>query len=281
MRIARAAGAAIEAVHARFDARDDARHKADGSPVTEADLAADRVISDALRRVFPDDAIVSEESRDVGGTSGATWVVDPLDGTEAFIGGQRGYAVQIARVVDGAVTHAVVYESRFDELFWAAAGEGAWLVRGAEQTRLATRCATEGLRVVTSPRVDPGFRATLMAHGLLDGGMFRSVGVKVGRIVQGLADVYLATHGLSVWDVAAPYLVLVEAGGRMTDLDGNPPVFRPRALANTPAIREYHGPLLATHGPTHDHWCAVLRTLRREAIHARGARVHPDDPDGV
>ncbi|MFO0748817.1 MAG: inositol monophosphatase family protein [Myxococcota bacterium] len=263
-RIARRAGAAIEAVRKSGFAATD---KADLSPVTEADLAADRIIAAELAAAFPGDGLVSEESHGTTALTDATWVVDPLDGTEAFIDGRiRGYAVQIARVVGGVVTHGVVYEPAVDELFWAERGEGAWLEVGGATRRLATRDARDGLRLVTSTRVASGFREALFAEGLLDGGMFRSVGVKVGRVAQGLAEVYPATHALSVWDVAAPLIVLEEAGGRMTDLDERPVELG--ALILPDGRRGLDDALVATHGPTHGHWCEVLRTMRRQ--HARG-----------
>lgn len=260
IRIARAAGELIEAHRlAGVVAKD----KPDRSPVTEADLAADRLISRALRASFPGEAIVSEESDDVAGedtgASAPTWVVDPLDGTEAFIDATvRGYAVQIARVVAGRALLGVVYEPAVDELFYAEAGEGAWrVVGGGEPERVRTRAVSEGLRLVTSTRVAPGFREALFRRGLLDGGMFRSVGVKVGRVASGAADVYPATHGLSVWDLAAPLAVLEEAGGRMSDLEE-----RPIVLATGPEGRSYSDALVATHGPTHARWCEALREMR-------------------
>ncbi|MCC6623683.1 MAG: 3'(2'),5'-bisphosphate nucleotidase CysQ [Deltaproteobacteria bacterium] len=256
IRVARAAGELIEEHRRRGLV---ARDKPDRSPVTEADLAADRLIGAALQAAFPAEPIVSEESRDVPGAGAATWVVDPIDGTEAFIDPKiRGYAVQIARVVAGRATLGVVYEPAVDELFYAEAGEGAWLVQGGgTPERVHTSRGVEPPRLVTSTRVAPGFREALFARGLVDGGLFRSVGVKVGRVARGLAEVYPATHGLSVWDIAGPIAVLEEAGGRMTDLEGRAP-----SLSCAPGEREYAEPLVATHGPSHEHWCEVLREMR-------------------
>jgi len=259
IRIARAAGALIEDFRRQgFQTRD----KPDRSPVTEADLAADRLIGGALQAAFPGEPIVSEESRDVPGTGDATWVVDPLDGTEAFVDPQvRGYAVQIARVVGGRAVLGVVYEAAVGELFYAEAGEGAWLVTGdgaPERVRASRGRGSEGAppRLVTSSRVPRGFREALFSHGLVDGGLFRSVGVKVGRIARGLAEVYPATHGLSVWDIAAPIAILEEAGGLMTDLAERAP-----HLSCAPDARDYPEPLVATNGPEHARWCEILRAL--------------------
>ncbi|HRE87904.1 MAG TPA: inositol monophosphatase family protein [Myxococcota bacterium] len=236
VRLAREAGAAIEAVRAvGFSAHD----KADTSPVTEADLAADRLIRRVLTIERPDDALLSEESTGAPPRSDqALWCVDPLDGTEAFVDGGaagadyvRGYAVQIARLVpDGdryRLQLGVTYEPRADELFFAERGRGLFRVaRGELSGPLTMPEHTRQPTLVTSKRVEPETKSRFIANGYLDGGALRSVGVKVGRLVLGEADVYLATHRLSWWDLAAPQIILEEAGGQVADLSGDAPPFR-------------------------------------------------------
>jgi 3'-phosphoadenosine 5'-phosphosulfate (PAPS) 3'-phosphatase len=80
--------------------------------------------------------------------------------------------------------------------------------------------------LITSKRVEQDKKARFIAEGYRDGGALRSVGVKVGRLVLGDADVYLATHQLSWWDLAAPQMILEEAGGRVADLSGDAPPYR-------------------------------------------------------
>jgi 3'-phosphoadenosine 5'-phosphosulfate (PAPS) 3'-phosphatase len=224
MGIARAAGSVIESVRRRgFQAQ----AKADHSLVTEADIAADQVIARALMDMFPSDGWLSEESPSRWGDSGAVWVVDPLDGTDAFVhGGPRGYAVQIARFIDGVLELGVVFEPAVDELFVARRGQGAWVSRrGGPVERVRVSQGLAAARFVCSPRTTEVQRRRLTELGLVDAGAYRSVGVKVGLIASGQAEVYPVTHRVSYWDVAAPLIVLEEAGGRATYLDGRRPSF--------------------------------------------------------
>jgi 3'-phosphoadenosine 5'-phosphosulfate (PAPS) 3'-phosphatase len=227
--IALEAGAVIEAfVRLGF-----ARHeKTDSTPVTEADLAADAIITSRLRDAFPEDGLISEESGLAPGVSRYLWCVDPLDGTEAFIdGSRRGYAVQIARLerVDGGWSPVlgVVYEPRHDELFYGAIGLGAFAsIAGSSSSIFCPTSSSK--RFVTSSRVDRALCSRLEGAGFRNLGELRSVGVKVGRLLLGEADAYLATHPLSWWDLAAPQVILEAAGGRVTSLSGANPCYDDR-----------------------------------------------------
>lgn len=265
IRLAREAGAAIEAVRAvGFSARD----KADTSPVTEADLAADRLIRAGLVAARPDDALLSEESTGAAPRPDqALWCVDPLDGTEAFVDGGlagaayvRGYAVQIARLVpDGQcyrIQLGVTYEPRADELLFAERGCGMFRVTRGELSGPLTMPEHEGApTLLTSKRVELDKKTRFISNGYLDGGALRSVGVKVGRLVLGEADVYLATHQLSWWDLAAPQVILEEAGGAVADLSGEAPPYRFEDLSR-PTFR---GPFLMARPPRLGHALAILR----------------------
>jgi len=256
MGIARAAGSVIEAVRRRgFQAQ----AKADRSLVTEADIAADQVIARALTDMFPDDGWLSEESPVRWGDSGASWVVDPLDGTEAFVkGGTRGYAVQIARLVEGIIELGVVYEPAVDELFLARRGAGAWVSRRGgpvEPVRVTQGLAAR--RFVCSTRTRPELRDLMLERGLVDAGAFRSVGVKVGLLASGHAEVYPLTHRVGYWDVCAPLIILEEAGGHGTYLDGQRPAFP----LDPPW--EMEGPMLMSGLPLDEHleFCQAFSTL--------------------
>lgn len=260
VRLAREAGAAIEAVRrAGFEAFT----KADTTPVTAADLAADRVITAGLAASFPDDRVLSEESGFADGAfakRARAWVVDPLDGTEAFVDGTiRGYAVQIGLLVAGRATLGVVYEPRADRLWWAVRGEGAFEERaGARSGPLAVsaRGAGDARPLVTSTTIDRARRRRLLALGLTEGGELRSVGVKVGELVSGAADVYVIHHPVSYWDTCAPLVVLEESGGVLTDLGGRPIAFDLDAASPT-----HSGPLVASNNQDHDALCARVREV--------------------
>ncbi|MCA9516216.1 MAG: 3'(2'),5'-bisphosphate nucleotidase CysQ [Myxococcales bacterium] len=248
--LARHAGAAIERV------RDEGfveHEKADSSPVTRADLAADALIREGLRAAYPDDGLLTEESESerVAGTSGRVWVVDPLDGTEAFIDGNvRGYAVQIGLLVDGVPALGVVYEPRADLMLTAAAGAPALAVANGGVPRalaVSKRAELGALRLVTSTTIRAPLKARVLAAGFVDGGGLRSVGVKVGELVRDRADVYLSHHAVHAWDVVAPMAILAAAGGAITDLAGAPFRFDERGH-----LRPSSGPFLATNGRAHD-----------------------------
>jgi 3'-phosphoadenosine 5'-phosphosulfate (PAPS) 3'-phosphatase len=234
-----------------------ARDKADASPVTEADLAADHVIASRLSAAFPHDGLISEESHPRPSQSEHLWCVDPLDGTEAFIDGKaRGYAVQIARFARSGdlwdLVLGVTFEPRFDELCFAARGHGAFVSVGGATSRVIRGASVER-RLVVSNRVDERYCARLGAHGFKDAGRFRSVGVKVARLLRGEAEVYLATHALSWWDLAAPQLILEEAGGYVTDVHGARPVYA------AGASHVLAGPLALTLGVPHRDVLDALR----------------------
>lgn len=262
IRLAREAGAAIERIRERgFTTQE----KLDRSPVTEADLAADAVIRAGLTAAYPGDGILSEESGATPGPPRArTWVVDPLDGTEAFVDGKaRGYAVQIGLLSGEAAVLGVVYEAHEDRLWWAVRGQGTHLEDAGVVSgplRVSARDDLAEMPLITSTRVDLERLARLLAVGLPDGGRLRSVGVKVGELVSGRADVYVSEHPISYWDSCAPLVVLEEAGGVITHLDG-----APFEYALDPARGARHdGPLVASNGTRHAELCAAFTAAWNE-----------------
>lgn len=202
---------------------------------------------------------MSEESgRSPGPPRARTWVIDPLDGTEAFVDGKaRGYAVQIGLLVGETPVLGVVYEPREDRITWAVRGHGAFQDDGSGVVgplRVSDRDDLAAMPLLTSSRIDPQRRQRLVAVGLRDAGRLRSVGVKVGELVTGRADVYVSEHPISYWDSCAPLVVLEEAGGVITHLDGSPFDY-----VLDPARRARHpGPLVASNGTRHSELCAAF-----------------------
>jgi 3'-phosphoadenosine 5'-phosphosulfate (PAPS) 3'-phosphatase len=239
------------------------RAKDDASPVTEADEAADALIRSRLTAAFPGDGWISEESVAAAGdtATSASWVVDPIDGTESYVdGGVRGYAVQIARVVGGEVVLGVVYEPRERLLMFAARGRGAFTqADGGPPIAIvpAPHAAGAPPRFVASARTEAATLDALTGSGLAQAGLFRSVGVKVGMLVREEAEVYPATHRVALWDIAAPMVILEEAGGCMTDRAGQ----RLRLPLAPPYVLERD--FVATRGGAelHARVCAILGTL--------------------
>ena len=111
-------------------------HKADRSPVTQADRAAEALLRDRLLAAFPQDAFLGEETGSSAGTSGFEWVVDPIDGTKSFIRGVPLYAMLVGCRHEGRGVLGVIAIPALDELVYAGAGGGAWhVVGGAEPAK--------------------------------------------------------------------------------------------------------------------------------------------------
>jgi 3'(2'), 5'-bisphosphate nucleotidase len=184
------------------------------------------VIVAGLRERFPDDGILSEESRDSADrlSRERVWIVDPLDGTREFIDGIPEFAVMIGLAVNGAAVLGVVYCAASDELYMAAAGGGAWLESGGRLERLRTEPAGESLRLVGS-RSHPDARLLRIRDelGIDDVRPSGSVGVKCALIARNERDLYVhPVPYLKEWDTCAPEVILREAGGTVCDCLGEP-----------------------------------------------------------
>jgi len=220
---ARAAGGAAM----RFYGSATSVEKEGGSPVTEADHAANRVIVGALAAAFPGDAILSEESADSPARLAAerVWIVDPLDGTREFLAQNGEFAVMIGLAVEGRAVLGAVYQPANDVLFAAAEGHGATITRGGKTAPL--RCGApgaDGLRLVGSrSHPDPLLARMQEALGITDVRPSGSVGVKCGLIALGERDLYVhPVPYLKEWDTCAPEAILRAAGGDVTDCRGEP-----------------------------------------------------------
>ncbi|MCB8890454.1 3'(2'),5'-bisphosphate nucleotidase CysQ [Vreelandella malpeensis] len=212
--------------------------KADQSPVTQADLLANRRIVAALERLDPATPILSEESveRFSGPGPDATYyLVDPLDGTKEFIKRNDEFTVNIALICQGAPVLGVVVAPALDESYLAARGLGAFKVKGESDWRpIRTRApGTEGFHVLGSrshrdARLDDWLRA-LGPHRVTPMGS----SLKACRIAEGAADVYPRFGPTSLWDTAAAQAVVEAAGGCMIDAQGHPLSYAaPRQVQN-------------------------------------------------
>jgi len=247
--------AAAEALRRFEDPTLAVRAKADRSPVTEADIAAETILRDALLGAFPHDAFLGEETGSAAGTSGYEWIVDPIDGTKSFIRGVPLWATLIGCRHEGRGVVGVIAIPALDELVYATAGGGAWHVRrGGEPSRahVSTRSTLGESLCCTSDFTSFGRRtdapAGEAARQRLEqaGGILRTWGDGYGYLLvaTGRADVMIDPL-LNAWDAAAVETVIAEAGGRFTDWQGR--------------RRIDSGDGLATNGLVHD---AVLSTLR-------------------
>jgi 3'(2'), 5'-bisphosphate nucleotidase len=224
--IARAAGEAILAIyHSDFAVQT----KADASPLTAADLAAQQVIMAALARIDPALPVLSEEARALAWSErqhwSRYWLVDPLDGTREFVKRNGEFTVNIALIDDHQSVLGVVLAPVTGELYIAEQGHGAWL-----QTRADGDWQRIEARALAQPPVLAGSRS----HGSLQDSLLVSLlgadhqlvplgsSLKFCLIARGAADVYLRLGPTSEWDTAAAQCVLQEAGGAVMDLQGRP-----------------------------------------------------------
>ncbi len=226
--IALAAGAAILACG---DRGVDVAQKADSSPVTEADRAAEEIILAELARRFPDCPAIAEEAA-AGGVVPAVedrfFLVDPLDGTREFVAGRGEFTVNIALITAGRPVAGVVYAPALAVLAVADA-EGAWQasltpdqpVAEADWQRLATRAIPESgpAAVASRSHRDAETDAFLDTHGISE---ILSAGssLKFILLARGEADVYPRFGRTMEWDTAAGHAVLSRAGGVVVTTDG-------------------------------------------------------------
>lgn len=224
LQAAAAAGAIIrKAYRGKFRVR----YKSDASPVTEVDEAAEVAIKKILRNKFPDYGFLGEESgRDNAGAE-YLWLVDPIDGTKAFVRGYPIFSVQIALMRRGelilGVSSAPCWNGGAGELIYAEKGKGAWL--GQERLRVST------ISTLGQATLSTGNLATLAASKA-----WANLGELIPKLhrIRGYGDFlhyhYLATGKLdavvetnvNILDIAALAVIVREAGGRFTDLSGQP-----------------------------------------------------------
>lgn len=235
-----------------FGGRLDVRLKADRTPVTEADVAAERIIRAAVAAAFPDDDVVGEEDGRTGpGGNGRTWIIDPIDGTENFAAGIPLWSTLIALAVDGRPALGLIDIPPLRRRYHAVRGGGAWMngepIAVSEVTELSQALLVHsGVEEWTSGSdAGPGLDALLR---VVEGSRrTRGLSDAVGHVLvaDGSAEVLLERSPCGEWDWAACMVVVEEAGGRMTTLDGAAP---------------RHGcDLLVSNGHLHD---AVLQLLR-------------------
>ncbi|MFM7174173.1 MAG: 3'(2'),5'-bisphosphate nucleotidase CysQ, partial [Caldilinea sp.] len=227
------------------------RYKSDDEPVTEADRSANQHIVARIGAFFPEDGILSEESKDdfVRLQKSRVWIVDPLDGTKEFIARNGEFSIMIGLAVEGRAVLGVVQQPATGLLYAGAVGLGAFLYEDGERIELkvSERAELRNMIMVSSrshrQQIVDRIRAQLnITRERVSG----SVGLKVGLISRQLADLYIhPSPGCKEWDLCAPHAVLEAAGGQISDCWGNPLRYNRRD------VRAHNG-LVATNGVLHD-----------------------------
>ena len=218
------------------------------SPVSEADIAVDTLLRERLVGASTAIAWLSEESVDDPARLGAryVWIVDPIDGTRAYIGGLPDWAVSAALVEDGRPVAACLFAPALGEFFMAAAGSGATLNGAAIATTggssLADTCIAGPKAFLEKlAAAAPPFATMARVH---------SLALRLARVAQGQFDVAFAGGNSHDWDLAAADLLVHEAGGALTQFGGGPVTY------NRPVPR--HGTLVAAGRDRHASLVALL-----------------------
>jgi myo-inositol-1(or 4)-monophosphatase len=225
----------------------------DFNMVTEIDRGAEAMVVEAIRAAFPHHAILAEESGASAGTDRHRWVIDPLDGTTNFVHGVPLFCVSIGLEVDGTPTVGVVYDPNLDECFTAERGRGARL----GEVPLAVSATAElgaSLLATGFPYDVHETGGNLAEYAALTrrSRIVRELGsaaISLAWVAAGRLDGYWEKR-LGPWDVAAGRLLVEEAGGRITSLQGGPlDALEPRVVA--------------TNGRIHDALVGVLGEIAR------------------
>ncbi|MFI5187046.1 MAG: inositol monophosphatase family protein [Chitinophagales bacterium] len=221
--------------------------------VTEADHASEKAILDIIKKEFPDHHILSEEAGEIIQDSNYKWIIDPIDGTVNFAHGIPLCCVSIAIEYNKEIILATVYNPTLNELFFAERGGGSTMngnkIKVSEKQNVATACLVTGFP----------YTYLDMPNGPLQ--IFEKLirkGIPVRRLGSAATDLcWVAAgrfdgfyeHKLEAWDSAAGYLIVEEAGGKVTDFNGNK--FLP-----------YQPHILATNGRIHDEMLAVINNKK-------------------
>ncbi|MBZ4421966.1 3'(2'),5'-bisphosphate nucleotidase CysQ [Myxococcus sp. RHSTA-1-4] len=261
-RIARQAGDILLKIYATdFSVQD----KAGGmGPVTEADERANAFIVGELRKAFPGDGVVAEESDNSGDGKRfeRCWYVDPLDGTQEFVNRNGEFAIHVGLAVAGQATVGVVYRPVGNKLYTGLVGQGAFLEEegGRRALRVSDVADPSALRLVVSRSHRSKLTdAVAKRLGITRERESGSVGLKCGLLAEATADVYIHTSGKSYrWDNCAPEAVLRAAGGILTDLGGTPYSYDGSELQN-------HRGLLACNAAAFPQVQPVVAQFAREA----------------
>ena len=214
------------------------RTKSDMTPVTQADIECEQAIRDLILAEFPDHGFFGEETGKTQADASNLWLVDPIDGTKAFVRQYPFFSTQIALMRDGEIVLGVSSGTMFGELAWAERGAGAWL---------------NNRRINVSDIDDPNWAAVSTGNlkSLAKSAGWDKLGefVAVSDRIRGYGDFYhyhLLASGridvviesdVNILDIAALSLIVTEAGGVFTDLNGAPPTLQTRSvLAANPLL---------------------------------------------
>lgn len=231
-----AAKSAREIILSFYHGSFDVEIKADQTPVTVADRAAERAIRKVITEAFPDHGIFGEEYGSENTNTEYLWLIDPIDGTKSFVGRYGMFSTQIALMHQGRLILGVSCAPAMDELVWATRGGGAYDANGQ-------------LRVSSVTGIDEASISTGNIQSLAAGNQWPALGKVLARAnrTRGYGDYYhyhrlaagqldaVIESDVNILDIAALCVIVTEAGGLFTDLQGNPPDLNTRSVLAAPA----------------------------------------------
>jgi myo-inositol-1(or 4)-monophosphatase len=227
-------------------------HKGATNLVTEADFAAEKLIVAQILEAFPDHAILAEENHNQAQRGPCTWIIDPLDGTTNFAHSYPAFCVSIGFELEGDLEWGIVYNPNMEEVFTAQRGKGAYL--NGERLRVSAADKVDSSLLVTGfpydVRTNPDNNLDYFNGFMLRSQSVRRIGsaaLDFGYLAAGRFDGFWEIE-LHPWDMAAGVLIAREAGGVVTDFDGNPASI-------------YQKRIVASNGLIHDEMLAILKEI--------------------
>lgn len=217
--------------------------KSANNPVSEADIALDRLLQERLLEARPDYGWLSEETADDPErlVRQRVWVVDPIDGTRDFLRGRTGWAVSIALVEDGQPVLAALAAPARRQLFVAEAGRGATL--NGKPIVVSGCGSVEGCRIPVDPStINAAYWPERWPAVTVE--KPNGLALRIAKVANGEADAFFEGRPMGEWDIAAAALILSEAGGRITDREGGVLAFNkpePRLKGVVAAVPAVHG----------------------------------------
>lgn len=223
--------------------------KSDGTPVTIADTTINTLVISSLASAFPDDIVIGEEESTGAYGLGRRWICDPIDGTKAFTWGVPTAMFSLALVVDGQPVVGVCYEPMLDTLYTATRGNGAY--RNGQPIRVNTDSLEQGILAIASAPED--IKTNPIVGRILDSGVttavFSGAVYKAAAVADGRFMGYVE-HKVNAYDIAAIDLIVTEAGGKVSGLDG--------------VRHDYSAPLkgvVVSNGVIHDYLVALCQDV--------------------
>ena len=220
--------------------------KRPGDPVSEADIAVNRLLLARLGDARPDYGWLSEETEDTDARldTECVWIVDPIDGTRAFLDGRKEFSIAVALTVDGQPVSAAVYNPATDEMFDAVAGGGTRL--NDERVTASAAAGLDGAKLLMS-RSELRRADWPREFGECAMTSVSSMAYKLALVAAGRFDATATLWPKNEWDIVAGDLLLREAGGRMSDAIGTPFAYNaasPRRLSVVAAAAGVYDPLI-------------------------------------